>query len=114
MHILRQQYPGAELFYLMGGDSLSQLPTWERPHEFIQVCDAIVVMHRPNERVDCDALENVLPGIKQKTVFVKAPLIEISGADIRWRVAERKPFRYYLPDPVYRLILELNLYRDSS
>lgn len=114
MNILKQQYPGAKLFYLMGGDSLSQLPTWERPHEFIQVCNALVVMHRSNDHIGFDTLEHILPGIKQKTIFIKAPLVEISGADIRRRVAERKPFRYYLPDSVYRLILEQNLYRGSN
>lgn len=114
MCILRQQFPHAEMFYLMGGDSLQQLPTWKRPSEFIHLCDALAVMRRPYDHVNLDSLENMLPGITKKTIFVNAPLLDISGADLRQRVAEGRPFRYYLPDPVYRIVLKQNLYKDCS
>jgi len=41
VHLLRQTYPQAGLVYLMGGDSLRDLPTWVRPQEFLVACDAI-------------------------------------------------------------------------
>ena len=31
LHLLAKEYPHAELVYLMGGDSLRDLPTWRRP-----------------------------------------------------------------------------------
>ncbi len=96
----------------MGGDSLQQLSTWERPREFVEVCDVIAVMRRPNNDVDLGALEHVLPGITAKTIFVNAPLIEISGEDIRRRVFEGRSFRYFVPNSVYHYILKQRLYKD--
>ena len=47
VEILARTYPQAELFYLMGGDSLHDLPTWKRPRQFIAALDGIGVMRRP-------------------------------------------------------------------
>src|SRR5690349_12305263 len=33
--LLKQQYPRVDLVYLMGGDSLRDLPTWGRPAELL-------------------------------------------------------------------------------
>lgn len=111
---LSARYPGAALFYLMGGDSLRDLPTWHEPGLFVQRCAGVGVMRRPDDTVDLAALERVLPGIRAKTHFVDAPLIEISATDIRARAAAGQPFRYLVPPGVYRLIERLQLYRQSS
>jgi nicotinate-nucleotide adenylyltransferase len=41
---------------------------------------------------------------------VDAPLLDISAREIRERVAEGRPIRYFLPTAVYDYILEHNLY----
>jgi nicotinate-nucleotide adenylyltransferase len=109
--LLREQYPGAMLVYLMGGDSLVDLPLWHRPVDFVQSCDEIGVMLRPGHAVDLDMLEARLPGLRLRSRLVRTPLLEISSSDIRLRVSQGQPFRYFLPDPVYRLIEERQLYR---
>lgn len=114
LRILRARHKDMELVYVMGGDSLRDLPTWERPLDFLAACDAVGVMRRPGDQVDLPSLENQLPGISRKVRFVDAPLIEISGSDIRRRAALNEPIRYYLPERVYRLICEGNLYRQGG
>jgi nicotinate-nucleotide adenylyltransferase len=42
---------------------------------------------------------------------VDAPLLEISSTDIRRRIREGLPFRYYLLKSVYDYILKNKLYR---
>ncbi len=111
MHILRRDYPTTELVYLMGGDSLSDLPTWQHPLEFVSACHALGVMHRVGIDDDLLNLEEYIPGIRAKVQFVKAPLLEISASNIRERVAAGMPFRYYLPEAVFNIIQELQLYR---
>jgi nicotinate-nucleotide adenylyltransferase len=108
--LLREQKPGVELVYLMGGDSLADLPTWHRPQEFVLACDAIGVMCRPGRTVDLEALESKLPGLKERVRFIQAPMLEISSSELRQRMAERQTFRYYLPPAVYQLILKRGLY----
>ena len=110
MGILAQQFPGAELFYLIGGDSLRDLPTWHQPRQFLQACAGLGVMRRPGDSINLEALENVLPGISVRVHFITAPLLEISSTDIRERIAGGRPFRYYLPPVVYQYILKTKLY----
>lgn len=111
MKILAKRYPGDDLVYLMGGDSLKDLPTWARPLEFISTCAALGVMRRPGDEVNLKDLELLLPGISAKVSHVSAPLLGISATQIRQRIAVGLPFRYFLPEPVYRFIEENGLYR---
>ena len=111
VRLLRQQYPGAVLVYLIGGDSLQNLPNWYQPQELVDETDEFGVMHRPGEVIDLSKLETILPGLTAKVHFVDAPLLEISASEIRERAAEGRPFRYYVPAAVYQVIQERNLYR---
>lgn len=110
---LAQRYAGADFIYLMGGDSLRDLPTWHEPRLFLQRCSGVGVMRRPGDAVDLAALETQIPGITAKTSFIIAPLVEISASDIRARVAAGRPYRYMVPPAVYRWIERLQLYRSE-
>jgi len=111
VNILKKEYPDAKFFYLMGGDSLHDLPTWNRPQDFIETCDGIGVMRRHADQVDLASLESVLPGISQKVMIVDAPILEISSKQIRQRIMDNQGFRYYLRDAVYKAVLDLGLYK---
>ena len=71
-------------------------------------------MRRPGEEPDLKDLERELPGISSKVHYVDAPLLEIASREIRQRVAMGKPYRYYLPEPVYDYINKHELYRQSE
>jgi nicotinate-nucleotide adenylyltransferase len=114
VHLLAKAFPDADLAYLIGGDSLRDLPTWYHPQELVDACAMIGVMRRPGDEVNMEALETQLPGIKAKAAVVKAPLLEISATEIRSRIAAGKPFRYYLPEAVYKIIRERGLYSQDS
>jgi nicotinate-nucleotide adenylyltransferase len=105
------QCPGAEITYIMGGDSLRDLPAWHRPADFLSACHTLGVMRRPSDQIDLDALERALPGIRAKTRFIEAPLLTIAASDIRRRIAGGKTFRYYLHPKVYEYIQQHHLYR---
>ncbi|MCS6907390.1 MAG: nicotinate-nucleotide adenylyltransferase [Anaerolineales bacterium] len=111
VRIIRESLCPAEVFYLMGGDSLRDLPKWHEPQKFLQECDGLAVMHRSIEDESVLDLEAQLPGIAGKVNFLTAPRFDISSREIRHRVAYGLPFRYFLPTPVYRYILDNGLYR---
>jgi nicotinate-nucleotide adenylyltransferase len=102
-----------EFFYLMGGDSLRDLPKWHDPRQFLAELSGVGVMRRPEDEVDLAALEVVLPGLTEKVQFVQAPLLEISSHQIRQRIADGKPYRYYLSPSVYKVIQVHDLYRTQ-
>jgi len=110
VNLLHQQFPEAELVFLMGGDSLHDLPTWHKPKEFIQACDRLGVMHRIGEKINLEQLEKSLPGISPKVEFIEAPILEISSNKIRQLISLGKPYRYYLLPNVYEIIQTGGLY----
>ncbi len=113
LHLLSEQNPNAELIFLIGGDSLRDLPTWHRPADVVAACYQIGVMRRPDDSIDLSALENQFPGITAKVKFIDAPLLEIASREIRWRASKGLPFRYYLPPMVYEYIIKNNLYNKT-
>ena len=114
LKIIRQKNPSSVLVLLLGGDSLHDLGTWHDPAELLTECDEIGVMRRPADLIDLTTLEQQLPGISNKVRFVDAPLLEISSHQIRKRVAQGLPFRYYMPEGVYEYILAKSLYRNRK
>ena len=114
LRLLRQRYANTTLVFLMGADSLVGLPAWREPETILRLVDEIGVMRRPGDTVDLSAVERRLPGVSAKVRVMRAPLLEISSREIRRRVAEQRPYRYYLPLPVYLLIREWGLYRQGE
>jgi nicotinate-nucleotide adenylyltransferase len=111
VNIIAEQNPSADLVYLMGGDSLRDLPTWYHPSDLVAALRFIGVMRRLGDSIDLPALEKNIPGLAAKIRYVDAPLLDIAAHEIRQRVADGRPFRYFLPQAVYDYILEYNLYR---
>ena len=114
VELVVEQYPNADITPIIGGDSLRDLPKWNRPKELLQACHWVGVMRRPGEQENLSALEQQLPGISSKVHYVDAPLLEIASREIRIRIADGRPFRYYLHPAVYEYIIEHHLYQQSQ
>lgn len=113
LRLLRDRYPQAGLVFLMGGDSLRDLPTWREPDEILRLCEFLGVMRRPGDDVDLTALEVALPGVSARVRLVDVPLLEISSSQVRQRVASGAAFRYYLHPQVYDYVLQTGLYCNA-
>ena len=111
VRLLAEQNPGADLIYLVGGDSLHDLPTWRRPQELVDRIAGLGVMRRPQDQVELPALEKVLPGISRKITLIDAPLVEIAAHQIRARIAAGSSFRYLVHPAVYELIKQKGYYQ---
>ena len=111
VRILKEQQPGVDMIYLMGGDSLKDLHTWRNPHELLASITALGVMIRPGVKIDLADLEKKTRGVSAKVIFINAPLIGISSSEIRQKVANGLPYRYLVPPEVYKIIHERDLYR---
>ena len=112
IRLLRDNYPDQELIYLMGGDSLQDLPQWHKPQEFLSLVDGIGVMRRPGDEIDLSELIDVLPELGSKLNFVTAPLLEISANQIRRRISDHRVYRYYLLPVIHDYIEKHQLYQD--
>jgi nicotinate-nucleotide adenylyltransferase len=94
--------PDADLFLVLGSDSATGLPTWERADE-VRDRTTVVVVGRPGAEG-----EVTLPG--WHCVRVPMPLLEISSSDLRARFADGRPVQFLITEPVLRCIRARNLY----
>lgn len=111
LDLLQTKHPSAHLTLLIGGDSLRDLPGWHSPAEIVTAVTAFGVMRRPADAIELERLEKLYPGLRAKTRFVDAPLLEISSTTIRQRIQAGGHYQYYLPPQVYDYIQRNNLYR---
>ena len=102
----------ADLFFLMGLDSLRDLPQWHEPAWLVQHGN-LVVLHRPDVEIDWRALEKALPGIRQRVAVLAMPGLDVSGLNVRGRFLSRQPVRYLLCPAVIAYIKAHGLYADA-
>ncbi len=113
VRLLREQYPPpVELYFLMGFDSLADLPNWHQAAELIAMCQ-LVALTRFNVRIDWHYLEKQLPGIRQRVRILDMPELELASHVIQQRVREGRTIRYQVPPAVEAYIYKHNLYIDN-
>ena len=107
--LIASQHPADTLFFLMGGDSLRDLPTWGRPREFLRHTQ-LGVLRRPGAPIDLNALEAALPGITRRVHFIDGPRLDIAAQTIRMRAASGLPIGGLVPPAVEEFIRKRGLY----
>jgi len=108
--LVQAQYPGDELYLLIGADSLRDLPKWHAP-ERVMAQARLVVMRRPNVAPDWNDLETALPGSSTRVEQIDAPWLDISSHDLRRRVCRGLSIRHLVPKSVEEYIVKHGLYR---
>jgi nicotinate-nucleotide adenylyltransferase len=113
--ILQQQLgAGAKLFFLVGWDSLAELPEWMEPDRLIQLCKLVAVTRPGFSRPDLKAMESLVPGVTQSVVWLDILPVDISSTDIRNRVARGLSIHGLVPDEAEAYIKEHRLYGGGS
>ncbi len=97
---LRAANPGAEFYFLIGQDNLSQLHDWHRFDDLSRLVQFVVL-----DRTGL-VIEYSYPAIRRK--------IDISATTIRKRVASGQSIRYLVPEAVERIIRRENLYQGTK
>ena len=102
----RQQLgPSAFLCFIIGADTIPELPGWRRMDEIAVLCQ-IVAVSRP------DAPLARQPGPAAGMIQrVEIPLVDVSSTDIRGRLHAGRSIRYLVGEPVRAYVLEKGLYR---
>ena len=106
----RQLGAGAQLFFLMGLDSLRDLPTWHEPARLAEAC-TLVALSRHDVAIDWAALESALPGMRERVILLDMPELEIASSLLRERVRRGAPIRFQTPSAVEEYICRCGLYR---
>jgi nicotinate-nucleotide adenylyltransferase len=107
------QEPGAELYLLLGADSLQDLPTWRQPERICQLAVPVVVCRAGASPPDWNALSTLVSPERLQHIRshqVQMPIIELSSTRIRQAVAAGHSIRYQTPRAVEAYIVEHRLY----
>ncbi len=108
--LLQAALPAAQLWLLLGGDSLRDLPTWHEPAAILARC-RLAVLPRPGAPFDLSSLEQTIPGLSAAVDCLAGPAIPLSGTEIRAWARRGRSLRYLLPETVRRYIQQRQLYQ---
>ena len=109
---LEKQIPGAEWFYIIGEDTLLDLPNWRNTQKVCTLC-RFICLHRPGVADEAigTALEDLRSRYGAQVHLVPASGPDISSTEIRRRVARGQSTEGLLPGAVRAYIDRENLYR---
>jgi nicotinate-nucleotide adenylyltransferase len=114
---IREQQPTATLFFLMGADSLNDLPTWREPARICDLATIAVVRRGGAPEPDFGVLSPLISTDRLaalRAAQVQMPLIELSSTDLRHRAAIGHSLRYRTPRAVEKYIETHGLYGSTS
>lgn len=96
-----------ELFFLMGADSLFDLPAWREPARICTLAVPLVVRRSGQPEPDFNVLSELVSPERLQQIAasqVEMPRVELSATDIRRRVAAGQSIRYRTPRAVEKYI----------
>ncbi len=123
------RFPEANLYFILGSDSFSQIESWAKWRELVDLVH-LVVLHRehiwgeelkamvPEELYDRMCLVSPfekVPDPEQRTIYLlNHEPFPISGTSIRERERRGIPIRELVPHEVYSYIQKYGLYRHRK
>lgn len=105
---LQERHPETEFGLIIGSDSLDSFAEWHQPDE---IADRVplIVYKRPG------MIESVAePRFANRVRYVAAPVMEVSGTEVRGRCEAGRSIRYLVPDSVRTYIEEHGLYQAGG
>ena len=110
---LHRLHPAAELFFIVGGDSLRDLPAWRHPERILRLC-RVVVIDRPGVDVRLSAEDLPLSSTTalERLERDRVPMepCPLSSTQIRERLAVGEPVDDHVAPSVLGYIREHGLY----
>ncbi len=109
--------PEAELFLLIGADTLHDLPNWREPEQVCQLAVPAVVRRAGSPEPDYSVLTKIVDSDRLELFRghqVEMPLIDFHSTAIRQRVHEGRSIRYLTPRAVEKYIETNRLYVESK
>ncbi len=122
LEILHQDYPSATVWFLIGADSLTDLPKWHRPDRILALA-RLGVLPRPGYRPDLEKIlaslsfgdGSVAPEELPKRIdWLAGPAPDISSSELRERARQGLPLRFLVPPSVEAYVREHRLYVERT
>jgi nicotinate-nucleotide adenylyltransferase len=102
---LSAENPGAELFFILGGDSLADLPNWRLPGRILELATLAVAGRPESAGPGTDAAR-----LGARLACIDMPEMALSSSDVRARASAGATIRYLVPPAVEGYISSHRLY----
>jgi nicotinate-nucleotide adenylyltransferase len=107
-------YPDADLYFIIGDDTLEELHQWRRIYDLLSLCTFVTFGRERSDALRPEELKLNAPWPERLLRNVTlGRRFEVASSDIRHRVAEGMSIRYLVPDVVDMYIAEHHLYRGD-
>ncbi len=105
-----------EHYFILGEDSVADLPRWHNPQELVPLCRFIAMPRVDGAgRPDLTAAYNAIPGLRERvTVLEDAPRMDVSSSSIRDMLETGANLRGVVPETVLKYITAHRLYGRSG
>jgi nicotinate-nucleotide adenylyltransferase len=110
---IHAEHPEAELYFMVGVDAAATLAQWFDVERLLHLC-RMVIVERPGYALDQHALFTDLPLVRERSIMVAGPALDISASEVRERLRTGRPVRYHLPTAVHAYIEARGLYRETG
>jgi nicotinate-nucleotide adenylyltransferase len=107
---LTEARPTDDLVFLLGADVAAGLESWREPERVLELARLGIASRSGTAAEEAEAAVERLGG-GGRVELVRMPEIGVSSTGIRRRVADGRPIRHLVPDPVAELISSRGLYR---
>ena len=112
---LRAEYPGAELFLLIGADQAALFAGWRRAADILQLATVSIAVRASSTRaLQLFDPKNPLPGLASapaRVHLLRLPPLPHSATEVRRRVAAGLPIGHLVAPAVAGYIAEHHLYQ---
>jgi len=108
---LKDLYKNSNLFFLIGLDQFLQFQNWYRWQDILENVTLVVAERNFKNHINISLEMEKYKNYKDKILFLKSPIVEISSSDIRNNIKNNKAFRYLIHPNAYHYIIEYNLFQ---
>ena len=115
VNLLQELWPDAEIYLIIGEDSLTQLYTWHRAGDLLRLVH-FVAAERPGYEGEAGVEKLVRiygSWVQEKIIHAQVPETAISSTEIRKRLREGKPVRGMVPLSVEQYLYRCELYQSK-
>lgn len=110
---LKEQYPDAELYFIMGADSLDYFEKWKHPEI---ICEKAIILTAVRDDMDIAAIEKKISEIQSlfpaRIYPIRGGRTEVSSTELRSIYKKAGNIPAMIPDAVLKYISEHGLYSD--
>ena len=113
LEAMHEQYPDADLYFILGADSLFSFDSWRCPD---LICKQATILAAVRDSMTESKVDEQILSTREKfggeIYRLSSPNFSVSSNSIRTRAANNETIRYMLPESVREYIKEHQLYMD--